>query len=133
MAQRNQTPKSLLIVEDEEDVWDFLTNTLSAAGYRVASAPSGGEAIALLREESADLIVTDLSLKGFSGLDVAKAAREIRADIRVVLISRWTNEGSKSATLENGIDCYLEKAFPLMDLKKAIQNLLHPEKPSVTL
>ncbi len=109
------------------------TNTLSAAGYRVVSAPSGSEALALLREEPVDLIVTDLSLKGLSGLDVAKAAREIRADIRVVLISGWANEGSGSATRENGIDCYLKKPFTLKDFKKAIQNLLYSEKPSVTL
>ena len=109
------------------------TDTLSAAGYRVMSVPSGSEAIELLRAEPVDLIVTDLSLKGLSGMDVAKAAREIRADIRVVLIIGWANENFEPATLENGIDCYLEKPFTLTDLIRAIQNLLTCEKPSVTL
>jgi len=64
--------RSVLIVEDEEDIRELLSYTLLREGYQVASVASGEEALAVAEARTPDLVILDLMLPGLDGLTVCR-------------------------------------------------------------
>jgi PAS domain S-box-containing protein len=82
---------TVLVVEDDPDVREMVVAVLSDLGYRTLVAPTGPEALALLRNEnSVDLLFTDIVMPaGMSGIDLARAANRLRPDLKVLLTSGY--------------------------------------------
>ena len=70
--------RSILVVEDEEDIRELVSYTLLKEGYQVASVASGEEALAIVEAKPPDLIVLDLMLPGIDGLTVCQRLRPTR-------------------------------------------------------
>ncbi len=68
---------NLLIVDDELSMRQFLTHLLSREGYGVRSAENGRRAMEMLREQEADLIISDVKMPDMSGIELLRAAREL--------------------------------------------------------
>ncbi|MFO0600659.1 MAG: ATP-binding protein [Myxococcaceae bacterium] len=77
----------VLVVDDDALVRRSTQRMLTSLGYQVSAAATGREASQLLRDEPIDLMVCDVELAGESGLDVVRAARALRPQLRVVLVS----------------------------------------------
>jgi signal transduction histidine kinase len=84
--------ETVLVVEDDPDVLDIAVETLSELGYRILVAYDGVEAMAILeRDEPIDLLFTDIVMPyGISGIQLARQARKLRQDIKVLLTSCYT-------------------------------------------
>lgn len=82
-----QPQKRVLIVDDDVGVRDVLRSMLEAAGYRVALAENGKEAMNALKAEEADLILTDLVMPEQEGIETIKALRQEYPGIRVIAMS----------------------------------------------
>lgn len=104
----------VLIVDDEPVVLMVLREALGRGGYRVTTAASGEEAIALLRQRGFDLVLTDKNLPGLSGLDVLSFARTLTPPPAVVLITGYSSYDSAAEALERGALDYIEK--PIKDV-----------------
>jgi CheY-like chemotaxis protein len=78
---------TLLLVEDDPDIRDALTALLSEHGFRVLVAGDGYEAIRLLAEHQVDLMFTDVVMPGMSGYELARQARLMRHDLRVLYMT----------------------------------------------
>ena len=113
----------LLLVEDNEENIKTLADYLGAKGYRVVVARDGAEAIERAREESPDLILMDIQMRGMDGLE---ATRRIRADadlgsIPIIALTALTMPGDRERCLAAGADEYLSKPASLKKLVKAVE------------
>ena len=108
----------MLVVDDEPDITGLVAYHLAKAGYRVATARNGTEALKAARDEHPDLIVLDLMLPGVSGYDVLAELRR-RAETRttgVILLTARKDEADRIRGLSLGADDYLAKPFSPQEL-----------------
>jgi two-component system, OmpR family, KDP operon response regulator KdpE len=106
---------SILIVEDDAPIRDFLRSSLSGAGYRVSEARNGEEAIQRATEMPPDLVILDLGLPDIDGQVVLRKLREwLKAPI--IIVSARDQEAEKVTALDHGADDYLTKPFSTVEL-----------------
>jgi DNA-binding NtrC family response regulator len=101
--------KSILLVDDEEIILNSLGRDLEQEGYDVSLATSGEEAIARLRGNKYDLVITDLVMKGMDGIQVLKEAKKSDPDIGVFILTGYGDMTSAIDALRLGADDYLQK------------------------
>lgn len=117
--------QSILIVDDEAIIRDFLSEVLEE--YDVAVACDGDEAIAKLKERSFDLIITDLRMPKVPGQEVVKAARELRPNAKVVVISGYSSLHTVSQSVSHGACAFLSKPFSIKELMQTVTTALEGE------
>ena len=104
-------PKTVLVIEDQEQNLYLMKYMLEARGYRAVLARDGKEGIAAARVEAPDLILLDIQLPAMSGHDVARALQadpELRS-IPVVAVTSYAMPGDREAVVEAGCTGYIEK------------------------
>jgi two-component system, OmpR family, copper resistance phosphate regulon response regulator CusR len=108
---------TLLIVEDEARIADFLAKGLRRQGYDVQCAYTGTEALERAAAgEAIDLVVLDLGLPDIDGLEVLRALREGGSDVPVIVLTARTEERDRAEALRLGAAEYLTKPMPFPDL-----------------
>ncbi len=135
-----QTPASwgapqVLLVDDEACVRQVTAEILSREGCRVETAADGIEAVERFRAHvrEFDLVVLDLTMPGLDGVGALKLIRELRADIRVLLMSGYTDREPALAALMNDTTLFLRKPFTRDQLVEKLGALLVPEEASLFL
>ena len=118
----------ILIIDDEQDVRNLLTETLKAEGFAIDSAPDGeqGEYLALCNEY--DVIVLDNRLPKKSGIDVVQTLRAHNLDVPILILSAIFDTQQKSDVLNSGADDYLTKPYSFEELLARIRALLRRPK-----
>jgi DNA-binding NtrC family response regulator len=107
----------ILIVDDEQRFASVLARALAAEGYSdVATAPSGEDALESLRDEGADLMVTDLRLPGMTGLELLGEAKRRWPALEVVLMTAFAEVATARDALKRGALDYLVKPFDNREL-----------------
>jgi two-component system, cell cycle sensor histidine kinase and response regulator CckA len=125
--------ETVLLVEDEELVRLMLVETLKAADYRVLDARNGADAleVAARHKGQIDLLVTDMTMPGFSGTELAKRLARVRPGIRVLFISGYTGEEAAQLSKDTENVEYLQKPFhPDAFLVKTREVLDQSHKPA---
>jgi two-component system, OmpR family, KDP operon response regulator KdpE len=110
----------LLIVEDDMQMRKFLRASLSSHGYRLVEATNGAEGLSQAAAYNPDLILLDLGLPDFDGLEVTKKLREW-ASAPIIVISARGQEDDKINALDSGADDYLTKPFGTGELLARIR------------
>jgi two-component system cell cycle sensor histidine kinase/response regulator CckA len=120
--------ETILLVDDEQMVLDVSREMLESLGYRVYSAGSGQEAIAVYMEKEGriDLVILDMIMPGISGGETFDRLREIRPGIVVLLSSGYSVNGQAQEILNRGCRGFLQKPFTLEILSKKIREVLNP-------
>ncbi len=108
----------ILVVDDEPDIVALVVYHLAKAGYKVSSASTGTDALALAKRDRPSLIVLDLMLPGMSGFDVLAKLRdeESTATLPVLMLTARKEEPDRIRGLELGADDYLTKPFSPQEL-----------------
>ena len=114
---------SVLLVEDEKNICDFISTSLVSHNYRVTEAHSGQEALPLITSQCPDLILLDLGLPDMDGMDIIRQVRTW-ASIPIIVISARTQEQEKVAALDMGADDYLTKPIGTSELLARIRTAL---------
>jgi len=114
--------QSILIVDDEEIIRDFLSEVLEE--YDITLACDGDEAIARLKERPFDLIITDLRMPKVPGQEVVRAARELRPEARVIVISGYSSLHTVSQSVSHGACAFLSKPFSIKELMQTVATAL---------
>jgi two-component system, NtrC family, response regulator AtoC len=114
----------LLIVDDEKAMLVALRGLFSKEGYEVETAASGGEALRKLDAGSFHVVLTDLSLKDVSGMQVLEHARRLDPDVAVVMITAYGSEKIAVEAMKKGATDYLPKPFDNDEVRLLIRRLM---------
>ncbi len=116
-------PPAVLVVDDEANIRDLVSLYLTAAGYAVATAADGLEALERLRADPPDLVILDIMLPGATGSEVCAAIRA-ESDVPVIMLTARTADLDKVALLEAGADDYVVKPFSPPELVARVRAVL---------
>ncbi len=114
--------RSVLFVDDETAVAQMAVKMLRALGYAPALACDGEEALTMLRQSPGayDLVVTDLSMPGISGRELAKAVTELQPDLPVILCTGYSQQYTEAEALRDGFADIIQKPIVMRQLADAI-------------
>jgi two-component system phosphate regulon response regulator PhoB len=123
------TPPSnidLLIVDDDADLRELLRYYFSNLNYRVETAATGTEAIALSARLLPRLILLDINLPGTRGYDVYRAVRAMpgNENISIIFLTMLNTRDERLAGLTLGADDYIGKPFDVQELRLRVENRL---------
>ena len=113
--------KTVLIVEDEQNIVDILAFNLSREGYDTMEAYDGATGLQLALEHNPDLILLDLMLPGMSGFEVCRKIRETGSSIPILMLTAREEEADKVMGLELGADDYITKPFSMRELMARVK------------
>ena len=114
---------TVLVVDDEANLVDLVTGYLEREGFVVASASDGPTAVDTARAIQPDLVVLDLMLPGFDGLEVCRRLRQF-TDAYVLMLTARAEEIDRIVGLEVGADDYLTKPFSPRELVARVKAML---------
>ena len=116
--------KRILVVDDEASIRDLCMRVLTRAGFQVATASTGEDAVSRLQDESVDLVISDIRMPGMSGLEVLEAAKALYPSIHVVLITGFGTPQTLERARQSGADRVLTKPFNPTELLAAVREIL---------
>ena len=113
----------ILVVEDDFDIQELLQNFLQEAGYEVAVANDGVEALSLFAGERYDLIVLDIMLPKIDGYGVCELIRK-QSDVPIIMLTALSGEEDQIKGLDLQVDDYITKPFSMPVLLRKIAPVL---------
>ena len=121
---------SILLVEDEKNICDFISTSLSAQDYRISTAHTGKEALPIITSQCPDLILLDPGLPDMDGMEIIRQVRTW-SSVPIIVLSARTQEQEKVRALDLGADDYLTKPFGTSELLARIRTALrHSNRPN---
>jgi len=123
---------TILLVEDHQEIWDFLSRRLKRRGYDVVVAQDGQEGIDKARSEPPDLILLDMNLPVMDGWTVAKTLRgeEATKAIPIIALTAHAMAGDREKALQAGCDDYHAKPIDFSQLINQIEAALAARSPT---
>jgi DNA-binding NtrC family response regulator len=114
----------VLIVDDEERVRQLLSRLLRQEGYQVRAVSSGREALEELGNDSYDLVLSDLTMPGMSGMDLLGEIRQKNPEVPVIIVTAFGTVESAVEAMQNGAFHYLTKPFKLDEVRIFVHRAL---------
>ncbi len=116
--------ESILIVDDEDIIRESLSFVLAKEGYRVREAPNGRVALDILKEDSIDLVVTDLEMPEMKGIELLEQASRVSPETLVVIITAYGSIETAIQGLRKGAVDYILKPVEFDELIVKIGRLM---------
>jgi two-component system OmpR family response regulator len=114
----------VLLVEDDDDNRELMSEVLESAGYEVLAAASGADGLRALAERSVDVVVTDVGMPGMGGLEVARAAKEIAPAVPVVVVTGYAEREDIADARGREVDALLVKPIDPDALTAAVAGVM---------
>jgi DNA-binding response OmpR family regulator len=128
VAEKKKDGKTILIVEDEEDMSKLLSFRLRQAGFSVEIAADGEKGLNMIRQMRPDLIILDLMLPHLSGSEVCKAVREDNdeeiAHIPIIMLTANATDVDRIVGKVIGANYYMTKPFHFPEVLKNIRQTI---------
>lgn len=122
--------KSILVVDDNEDIRNLLTLVLENEGYLVTQGVDGGECLEIIQDKPFDLLLLDVMMPGMSGIEVLKAIRGNKDkkinQLPICMITAKSSIEDIDEALEHGATSYIVKPFRPIALAEKVNTLLNP-------
>lgn len=130
MTNDNSNHK-ILLVDDEQDILDFLSYNLKKEGFQVFTALNGKDAISIAKKELPNLIILDVMMPEMDGIETCRQIREIDnlKDVMVAFLTARNEDYSQIAGFEVGADDYITKPIKPRVLSSRIKALLRRYSP----
>ncbi|TKB24404.1 response regulator [Desulfopila sp. IMCC35006] len=131
----SQLATKVMLVDDEKDFIEILSQRLETRGLKVIAVTSGEEALAMTDDQNFDVAVVDIAMPGINGIETLKQIKEKRPDIEVIMLTGQGTIQSGIEAMKHGAIDYLEKPVDLTILMEKIrlakqQRILMLEKKS---
>jgi DNA-binding NtrC family response regulator len=118
--------EKILVIDDDHTVRDVVSEMLCRLGFEVSSADSAESGLALFLKNKFDLVITDFSMSGMDGINLAYSIKEKSPSTQVILMTGHEKEVILSRIKDTAVDQTLFKPFTLMEMDVTVQGLLHP-------
>lgn len=120
-----ESPPTLLLVDDEENILSALRRLFRPAGYHILTAPDGMQGLEVLAKESVDLVISDMRMPGMDGAKFLEEVAKRWPDTVRILLTGYSDLTSTISAVNKGrIYCYISKPWEDNDIKLAVQNAL---------
>ena len=116
--------KSILIIDDEENIRKYLEHSLAKDGFDVHTAQYGQEGLDLLIRKHIDIVLLDLNLPDTNGLDVLKEMKKVDVQSVIIIITAYGDISSAVEAMRLGAYDYLTKPFDIEDIKIVVNKAL---------
>ena len=116
--------KSILVVDDEPNVCELVSEGLADMGYNCQAVCDPHAARELIDKSVIDLLISDIAMPGMTGLELLAHARQRAPHCKVILITGVSSQGFLAEALEQGAFDYLEKPFAMDRLLGSVERLL---------
>jgi two-component system, OmpR family, alkaline phosphatase synthesis response regulator PhoP len=124
----DEKKRSILLVEDEQNLHEALKLNLELEGYEVTSAYDGAAALKIVQSEYFDLIILDVMLPEVDGITVTQTIRLQNIEVPILILSAKNTSADRVLGLKKGADDYLTKPFNLEELVLRVQKLIEKNK-----
>jgi two-component system, NtrC family, response regulator PilR len=121
---------SILVVDDERSMRDFLKILLIKEGYQVETAPGGIQALKVITERSFNLVISDIRMDGMDGLELLSNIKDSHPSLPVVMITAFASPDDAVIAMKNGAFDYVSKPFNLDEIKSVISSATSKETQS---
>ena len=118
--------ETVLLVDDEDDIRSFAEQGMRKFGYKVLTAGTGEEALAVYSERSSeiDIIVLDLGMPGMGGRKCLEELLRLDAQVKVVIATGYSIDGQDNKSIRTGAKGYVGKPYQLVDLINTVREVL---------
>ena len=120
--------KNVLIVDNDKDMCEVISDILKEEGYKVHIAYEGNTALATIRKDLYDVMILDYKLFGKSGLAILEEARHIRPSLMVIMVSAYGSNHLRLQARELGAYDFLDKPFDIKKLVEIVKGALTKSK-----
>ncbi len=120
--------KPILIVDDEKNIRLTLSQVLETLGAEIDTASNGEEALMKLKEREFGLILLDIRMPGMDGMEILRQVREIRPDIRVIMITAYGTIESAVEAMKLGAVDFLQKPFDPEEIRELASRVVDRDK-----
>lgn len=120
--------KKILVVDDNPHMCNLLVDILEIYDYQGFKAKDGEEALSRLRNESFDLVITDLRMPNLGGMDLLKSIKEENPSLPVVVITAFGKSDTERDVLAARADGYLAKPFKVNEIENLLKGLLRSSR-----
>ncbi|MDX6500382.1 MAG: two-component system, NtrC family, response regulator PilR [Blastocatellia bacterium] len=115
---------NLLIVDDELSMRQFLTHLFQRDGHLIRTAENGRQAMELLRQQPADVVISDVKMPDMGGIELLRAARELQPYIEIIMMTAFANEGTAHEAFMLGAFDFVHKPFDNDLLREKVSRAL---------
>jgi len=130
-VQGSAVPKSrkadILVIDDERDISDLLSEYLNNLGYNAVPVYSGIDGLAKLEEGRYDLIITDLMMPGITGMELINIVGERNINTRIIVMTGYEVIEPGTESIAKNVSGYIAKPFCLKDVQLIIDRVLTNE------
>ncbi|GAB4336022.1 MAG: response regulator [Calditrichia bacterium] len=114
----------LLIVDDERDILDTLTEAFVAVGHRVTGVDNGLQALEIFKNNRFDLAILDVELPEMNGLELTAEIKALAPDFPIILMTGYSHLYRPQDVLSLDVEAFLKKPLNIPDLIKIVNQIL---------
>ncbi|MGH7383338.1 MAG: response regulator [Candidatus Methylomirabilales bacterium] len=123
MSGDPESPRRILVVEDDEDMRENLRRILTLAGYQVHLARDGAEAITVLQTQPFHLVLTDMLMPRMGGLELLGEIRRLGRSLPVVFLTAFSNRAAFAKAMDLGAVGFITKPFQASSLLEVVREV----------
>lgn len=114
---------SILVVDDDTDVCEYLEDFLSSEGYGVTVVNDPTNALEALKEREYHVVVLDLMMPKINGIDLLSRIRQTDDDIAVIILTGYPSLETATSSIEHDVSAYIRKPFSINEFRDAIHRI----------
>lgn len=118
---------NLLIVDDEQSYRQLLRLVFQGDGHDIRTAMNGREALLMLQEAPADVVISDVKMPDMDGIEMLRAVRETLPDLGVILMTAFASVETAREAFKLGADDFIQKPFDVEELKLIVKKTLEKQ------
>lgn len=116
--------EKVLIVDDQFGIRTLLNEVLQKEGYEIFQAANGLQALDVTEKHDPDLVLLDMKIPGMDGLEILSKLKEIKADIKVIIMTAYGEKDLIEKTKELGALAHFSKPFDIDEIRSAVRKYL---------
>ena len=123
LSLRTVAKLSVLVIDDDEDIREYLTDFLTTEGFDVTALGDPRAAVDRIRDEVFHLVILDLMMPKLSGLDLLAQIRAVDDDIAVIILTGYPSLDTATASIQHDVSAYIHKPFTPADFREVIARI----------